>query len=107
MSHNPIVILAAPQNLVAVQGENETVIVEVGGPQGPPGETGAEEAGFHYTRSGVAASSWIITHNLNRKPSVTIILDTGEMVLSDVFYNSLNSVTIDFAEPQSGEAWLI
>lgn len=63
--------------------------------------------GFFYNRNGVAAAAWIIDHNLNRYPQVTLIDDEGYMFEADIFYNSLNQVTVNFAQPTSGKAVLI
>jgi hypothetical protein len=64
-------------------------------------------AGFVYDRNSIVAATWIIDHNLNRYPQVTLIDDTGAMFEADIFYNSLNQVTVSFAQPTSGKAVLI
>jgi hypothetical protein len=52
-----------------------------------------------------AAAIWNITHNLNKKPSVTIIDSAGSIVLAKLVYVNLNTVTIDFdGSATSGEA---
>lgn len=61
---------------------------------------------FFYDRNSIVASSWIIDHNLNKYPHVTLIDDEGNTIEADIFYGSLNQVTVSFAEPQSGKAVL-
>lgn len=70
-------------------------------------EHGVTSPGYVYDRNNVSASSWIIDHNLNKYPQVTIIDDEGNQVEADVLYGTLNQVTVMFAEPQSGKAVLI
>lgn len=60
-----------------------------------------------YDRQMIVSASWVIDHNLNRYPQITLIDDEGYEIEADVFYNNLNQVTIVFAEPTSGKAVLI
>ena len=53
-----------------------------------------------------ASSEWVITHNLNKYPSVTIINSAGDEVIGDVTYNSVNQVTVTFAGAFKGTATL-
>jgi hypothetical protein len=70
-------------------------------------EHGVTSPGFLYDRNSIVASTWIIDHNLNKYPQVTLIDDEGNLFEADVFYNSLNQVTVVFSEPTSGKAVLI
>jgi hypothetical protein len=87
-----------------------TVTVEVAptglqgpaGPQGPTGPAGGDI--FVYDRNGVPASQWIITHNLGRLAHVTVVLDSGEEVTTDVDQHDPNTCTVSFAVPTSGKA---
>jgi hypothetical protein len=47
---------------------------------------------------------WTVTHNLNKKPSLTVIDSSGNMVVGKLTYVNLNILTIQFASPISGEA---
>jgi hypothetical protein len=62
---------------------------------------------YVYDRNSIVAPSWIIDHNLNRFPQITLIDDEGYEFDADIFYNSLNQVTVIFSEPTSGKAVLI
>ena len=62
--------------------------------------------GYVYDRNSIVAATWIINHNLNRYPQVTLIDDNGFMFEADIFYNNLNQVTVSFTQPASGKAVL-
>lgn len=49
---------------------------------------------------------WVILHNLNKKPSVTVIDDTGAVVLCDIEYTDENTVILRFSEPTAGTIYL-
>lgn len=52
------------------------------------------------------SDEWIITHNLGYRPSVTIIDLDGDVVNADITYNTNNQITLTFAQPIKGEAYL-
>jgi len=54
----------------------------------------------------VASNEWIILHDLNKYPSVSIINSAGDEVIGDVHYDSLNQVTITFEGSFKGKATL-
>lgn len=72
------------------------------GPQGPTGPAGGDI--FVYDRAGVPASQWVIDHNLGRLVHVTVVLDSGEELTTDVTQGTPNTCTITFAQPTSGKA---
>ena len=55
---------------------------------------------------GSANTEWTVTHNLNRYPSVTVIIDVGEVVIGNIEYNSSNQLTIYLSAENSGKAYL-
>jgi len=60
-----------------------------------------------YTHSQISASStWVITHNLNCRPAVTVVDSGGNVQIGEVLYNSDNQVTVTFAASFSGFAYL-
>ena len=60
-----------------------------------------------YTHSQAsAASSWVIVHNLGRRPSVTIVDSGGNVQIGDVLYNSDNQITVNFSAAFGGYAYL-
>ena len=50
-------------------------------------------------------STWTITHNLNKRPAVTVVDSAEEIVFGEVEYNSDNQVTLTFAGAFSGKAY--
>lgn len=54
----------------------------------------------------VASSSWVISHSLNRRPSVTVVASTGDMVYGDVAYTDDNNLTVTFTSAFGGRAYL-
>ena len=60
---------------------------------------------YVYTQS-VPSDTWVITHNLNFYPNVTIIDSAGTICVGDVTYTDRNSLTLTFGGGFSGEAYL-
>lgn len=52
------------------------------------------------------ATTWTITHNLGLYPSVTTVDSSGEVILGDVTYVDNDTITVDFGEAISGEAYI-
>lgn len=60
-----------------------------------------------YVHNQVAASStWVITHGLDKKPSVTIVDSSDNIVVGDVTYSGSKSLIINFTATFSGKAYL-
>ena len=60
---------------------------------------------YIHTQSTLAAV-WVITHNLGQYPSVTVVDTGGTIILPDVHYDSAIQITVTFAAPTSGKAYL-
>lgn len=58
-----------------------------------------------FTQS-VASTTWVIAHNLNRFPSVTVVDSAGSTVGGNVTYNSANQMTLSFSAAFAGTAYL-
>ena len=58
-----------------------------------------------HTQASVS-STWVITHDLGGRPSVTVVDSAGTVVVGDVSYNSDTQVTVSFTAPFSGYAYL-
>lgn len=54
----------------------------------------------------IAATSWVITHNLGYYPNVTVIDSTGTVCEGDLTYTSNNVLTLTFSEAITGTAYL-
>jgi len=48
----------------------------------------------------------VITHNLSKFPSVTVVDSGNNIVIGDITYNDLNTLTINFTASFSGKAYL-
>lgn len=61
----------------------------------------------HYAHLQPSASdTWVIEHNMNRYPSVTVVDSAGTEVIGEKIYNSENQVTLKFSSPFAGKAYL-
>ena len=60
---------------------------------------------FTFVQS-VAAATWTVVHDLDKFPSVTMVLSTGQVGYGDVTYINENNLTITFAGAESGKAYL-
>ena len=60
---------------------------------------------FVFTQTG-PQTTWNITHNLGKKPSVTVVTDTDTVVIGDVQYTNDNQLTITLSSANSGKAYL-
>ena len=77
------------------------------------GYVGTEQDFLNWLKSGsythdqmVASSEWIITHNLNKFPSVTIVDTANTVVFGEVGYISQNEIRLSFNAVFSGKAYL-
>ena len=65
------------------------------------------EGDKHYTHNqGVASATWSVAHNLNKFPSVSVVLSTGQKGYGDVTYTDANNLTVSFAAAESGKAYI-
>lgn len=64
-----------------------------------------QDKNFYFTQT-TALDTWVITHNLNKYPSATIIDSAGTEVVGNITYNSLNQITITFSGAFKGSATL-
>lgn len=68
------------------------------------GVLGGKDAHFVFNQS-IPESIWEITHNLGKKPSVTVVDSGDSVVVGEVEYINLNSVRLTFAGAFSGKAY--
>lgn len=61
----------------------------------------------HYTHEQVIPSSiWIINHNLDKKPSVTVVDSANTILLTPYKFINNNTVEIQFNGPFAGKAYI-
>ena len=89
------------------------VTVEVGfvGPPGPqgiqgiPGPKGDPTPSYVHDQA-VSNTVWNIVHNMSKYPSVICIDSSGDEIEGDVDWTDTNTVTVTFAFPTGGKAYL-
>jgi hypothetical protein len=54
----------------------------------------------------VAATTWVINHNLNKYPSVTVIDSAGEFHITNITYINANTLHLIFAAAIGGTAYI-
>lgn len=52
------------------------------------------------------SASWTVTHNLNKRASVSVVDSAGTVIICDVDYVSDNQVVLNFDSSTSGSAYL-
>lgn len=68
-------------------------------------DSASKDKHFVHTQNS-SSNSWSITHGLNKYPSVSIIDSGNNIVVGDIEYTSLNTITIRFNSSFSGKAYL-
>ena len=123
----PVDIVATPSVMVDVYAQGPTIEVGlnapspavevtidksgpqgvrgVPGPEGPRGIPGMSGGSFVYNALSPSAT-WVITHNLGRHPSITVVDSANTVVMGDVEYLSNDALVITFAGAFSGSAYL-
>ena len=66
---------------------------------------GKADASFEYTQN-QSSKVWEINHNLNKKPSVTVVDSGDNVVVGEVQYIDNNNLTVSFNASFSGNAYL-
>ena len=67
--------------------------------------SGVGDKNFVFTQA-VAANPWTVQHNLNKFPSCTMVLNSGQQGYGDVTFIDENNLTITFAGAESGKAYI-
>ncbi len=69
-------------------------------------ELGLEADKTYFHQQTVASDTWVIVHNLNKYPSVSVIDSAGNEVIGEVYYDDKNQVTLKFEGGFKGVATL-
>ena len=84
-----------PQGAVSTVGNNIISLAPFG------------SGSFEYVQDfSVAASTWVINHNLGKYPSVSTVDSDGSIINGAVTYNDANKITVVFTSATSGKAYL-
>lgn len=78
----------------------------VPGPQGPQGVQGppGTDATYVHTQA-LPASTWVVPHNMGKRPSITIFDSANDEIEGDIVHNSVNQLTLTFSAAFSGVAY--
>lgn len=55
---------------------------------------------------GIPATEWVINHNLNKFPSVTLVDSSGRQFKAQIDYTNLNNLTVSMNGGTAGKAYL-
>ena len=102
----PVAVVVNQSNsgpVVINEVEGATAIVNIGS-QGPRGIPGSDN--FYKYTQGSASAEWIIEHDLEKFPSVTVQDSADENVEGSVEYVDPNKIIIIFSAAFSGVAFL-
>ena len=95
-----------PAATVVVVPRVISVLSTPGGRQGVPGPPGASGDLNAVHQQAFALAVWQVTHNLGKRPSVTVVDSAGDAVEGSVRYLDDNRLTITFSAAFSGSAYL-
>jgi hypothetical protein len=96
--NNVIVNEDTPNTVIINQDAPSQVVVRMGGAAG--------NTRRHVHTQASPSTTWVITHTLGGKPSVTVVDSADTMVIGEVTYNSNTQVTVEFTAAFSGYAYL-
>jgi len=65
------------------------------------------KASFFEYEQQVPSATWVVTHNLGRLPSVTVIDSGDNIVIGDILFLNNNQVEISFTGSFAGKAYLV
>jgi hypothetical protein len=74
-------------------------------PIGGGGGGGGGDLNFVFNQLS-PSSSWLVTHNLGKFPSVSVVDSGATLIIPNVIYTDINHVTISFGSATSGKAYL-
>lgn len=106
-----LVVTGGP-SLIVRKDKPKIITVGIQGPQGIQGLQGDQglpgidgDKTYVHTQS-VASASWTVNHQLNKKPSVTVVDSADTVVVGDITYIDTDSLTINFTGAFSGQAYI-
>jgi hypothetical protein len=103
------VVRDTPGSPIVTEHPLQTIVIQRDGIPGLNGQDGADGApgGTTYVHTQFSAdTTWNISHNLGRFPSVTIVDNAGRELLGDVSFLDSNLISIGFDLSVAGKAYL-
>ena len=70
---------------------------------GPPAFSGSFDK--NYTQNFTVTRTVTVAHNLQKYPAVTVVSSAKQMVMGEIDYIDLNTLTITFTAPFSGTVY--
>tara|TARA_R100000908_G_scaffold64452_1_gene48427 strand:- start:893 stop:1579 length:687 start_codon:yes stop_codon:yes gene_type:complete len=92
-------------NLTFVSGNGGLQFLQYYSIAKEPEQSGSGDKTFVYEQ-GLPASTWVITHDLEKFPSVTVVDSANSTVEGGITYNNENELTLTFSAAFSGKAYL-
>lgn len=98
---------ASITSTVTAPGQIKSTLTIGQGPAGPGagGPGGSGDKTYVHPQS-IAAAQWVVPHNLDKFPSVTVIDSAGDECDGNIVYNDSNSLTLVFSAAFAGVAYL-
>jgi hypothetical protein len=102
VTENEVAIVEGDAPDVTIEVVEQSVVISeaVVGLQGTSGDKH-----FHHVQS-TPSATWSITHNLGKRPAVTVVDSGGNEWITAVEHLSDNALVIRFTSPFSGDAYL-
>lgn len=99
-------LVVQDNSTTVIVGADATTVVATGttGPRGPVGPSGGASSTLEWTQ-GLAASTWVIPHDLGYKPNVTVFDDTTQ-IFGEIVHDTIDLLHITFAVVTTGTAVL-
>lgn len=95
---SPVTVTEVNRNVSVTSPAASSLTVSTASASSPHGT-------YSHTQTS-ASATWTVVHNLNCKPSVTIVDSAGNVQIGEVLYDSDNQITLTFAAAFSGFAYL-
>jgi hypothetical protein len=104
-----VAVTSNPHRTSITKTKTQSVNVNRGpaGPRGLQGEIGPSGSSIQYIHHQPTSSDvWEIDHDLDKKPSVTVVDSADSVVIGDVIYVSNGQIIVEFNAPFTGKAYL-
>ena len=100
--------MTVPNQVTIYEDQRNQVTVDEDAPTLLTVQLGLSQAqnSRHVHNQASPSTSWVITHGLGGKPSVTIVDSADTTVVGDVTYNSNTQITVSFSAAFAGNAYL-
>lgn len=93
-------VIAIAKQYVGIENDLIDVVVD------NINETIEAKSKTYVFEQAIPASTWIITHNLNKYPSITVIDSAGDQVFANANYVNANQIILEFSAEFGGTAYL-